>query len=134
MLKKNASSVFWLSIFLGIPIYLWIWSIGTQLQSDKVKVNEIKLILFKISVIYPIAYFVFAIYYMFTNGWIIEPLHFAAMFCTLYAMIFAAKTIKSAELEKEAKVSDYLGDFFLVWFFPIGIWILQPRIHKLIDK
>ncbi|HPE57275.1 MAG TPA: hypothetical protein P5514_13300 [Bacteroidales bacterium] len=134
MLKKNASSVFWLSIFLGIPIYLWIWSIGTQLQSDKVKVNEIKLILFKISVIYPIAYFVFAIYYMFTNGWIIEPLHFVAMFCTLYAMIFAAKTIKSAELEKEAKVSDYLGDFFLVWFFPIGIWILQPRIHKLIDK
>ncbi|MCG8697645.1 MAG: hypothetical protein MI922_06285, partial [Bacteroidales bacterium] len=66
--KKNASSIFWMSIFLGIPIYLWLQSIGTKLQSDKIKVNEIKLILFKISVIYPIAYFVFAIYYMFTNG------------------------------------------------------------------
>jgi len=134
MLKKDASSIFWLSIFLGIPIYLWLWSIGTKLQSDKVKVNEIKLILFKISVIYPIAYFVFAIYYLFTNGWFLMPLHFAAMFSTLYAMIFAAKRLKSAELDREAKISDYLGDFFLVWFFPIGIWILQPRIHKLIEK
>ena len=104
------------------------------MQSDKVKVNEIKLILVKISVIYPIAYFVFAIYYMFTNRWLIEPLHFAAMFSTLYAMIFASKNLKSVELEREAKISNYLGDFFLVWFFPIGIWILQPRIHKLIKE
>lgn len=134
MLKKNASSVFWLSIFLGIPIYLWLWSIGTKLQTDKVKVNEIKLLLFKISVIYSIAYFVFAIYYLLINGWFVMPLHFAAMFSTLYAMIFAAKTLKSSELKREAKITDYLGDFFLVWFFPIGIWILQPRIHKLINK
>ena len=134
MLKKDASSVFWLSIFLGIPIYLWLWSIGTKLQTDKVKVNDMKLILFKISVIYPIAYFVFAIYYLFANGWVVMPLHFAAMFSTLYAMIFAAKTLKSAELKKDAKISEYIGDFFLVWFFPIGIWILQPRIHKLINE
>ena len=67
MIKKEASSVFWLSIFLGIPIYFWLWSIGTKLQTDKVIVNDIKLILFKISVIYPIAYFVFGIYYFFTN-------------------------------------------------------------------
>ncbi len=134
MLKKESSSIFWLSIFFGIPIYLWLRSIGTKLQSDKVKINEIKLILFKISVIYPIAYFVFAIYYMFTNGCIIEPLYFAAMFSTLSAMIFAAKNLKSVELEREAKISEYLGDFFLVWFFPIGIWILQPRIHKLINE
>ena len=62
------------------------------------------------------------------------PLHFAAMLTSFYAMIFAAKNLKSVELEREAKISEYLGDFFLVWFFPIGIWILQPRIHKLINE
>ena len=134
MLKKDASSVFWLSIFLGIPIYLWLWSIGTKLQSDKVKINELNLLIFKLSVFYPIAYFVFAIYYMLTNGWVVMPMHIAAMISTFYAMIFAAKTLKSAELKREAKISDYLGDFFLVWFFPIGIWIIQPRIHKLINE
>jgi hypothetical protein len=71
---------------------------------------------------------------MILNGEIIMSLHFSAMLSIFYAMIFAAKTLKSAELNKEAKISDYLGDFFLIWFYPIGIWILQPRIHKLIKK
>ncbi len=134
MLKKDASSVFWLSILLGIPILLWLWSIGTKLQTDKGKINELKLIIFKLSVFYPIAYFGFFIYYMFSNGGVVMPMHIAAMISTFYAMIFAAKTLKSSELKREAKISDYLGDFFLVWFFPIGIWIIQPRIHKLINE
>lgn len=134
MLKRTASNVFWLSILLGIPYYFWLWSIGTKLQTKNTEVNEIQLVLFKVSILYPLAYFVFAIYYLFTNGWFVMPLHLAAMFSTLYTMMFAAKTLKSVELDRRAKVSDFLGDFFLVWFFPIGIWILQPRIHKLVKK
>jgi hypothetical protein len=61
-------------------------------------------------------------------------LHFSAMLSHLYAMIFASKTLKSAELKREATLSDYLGDFFLIWFYPLGIWILQPRIHKLLKQ
>jgi len=134
MLKKEASSVFWLSIFLGIPLYLWLWSIGTKLQTEKLKVNETKLFIFKLCILYPIGYLIFALYNFFTNGDFIMPLHFAAMLTSFYAMIFAAKNLKSVELEREAKISEYIGDFFLVWFFPIGIWILQPRIHKLINE
>ena len=26
---------------------------------------------------------------------------------------------------------DYAGAFFLLWFFPLGIWILQPRVNAL---
>jgi hypothetical protein len=22
-------------------------------------------------------------------------------------------------------------EFFLIWFFPIGVWIIQPRINRL---
>jgi hypothetical protein len=31
------------------------------------------------------------------------------------------------------KFKDFVGEFFLVWFFPIGVWILQPTINKLED-
>lgn len=134
MLTKSSSSVFWLSIIFGIPIYLWLWSIGTKLQNRPQTDNGLKLLIFKISILYPIAYLVFAIYHFFSKGDFIMPLHFAAMFSTFYAMIFAAKTLKSAELERKAGVSEYLGDFFLIWFYPIGIWILQPRIHRLMKK
>jgi hypothetical protein len=71
---------------------------------------------------------------MLAIGDIIMPLHLAAMLSSLYALIFAAKSLKSAELNRKATVSEYLGDFFLIWFFPIGIWILQPRIHMIIEK
>jgi hydrogenase maturation factor len=26
---------------------------------------------------------------------------------------------------------DYAGPFFLWWFFPLGIWFVQPRINRL---
>jgi hypothetical protein len=133
MLKKSASQVFWSSIILGIPIMIWIWEIGTKLQKFIPQTNKTQLIIFKASIIFPLIYVLFAIFYLFPSGNISMPLHLSAMGATCYSMIYAAKTLKSAELKRTATVSDYLGDFFLIWFFPIGIWILQSRIHKLVQ-
>lgn len=133
MLRKSSSSVFWLCILLGIPFYLWLWSIGTKLQNNAQERSGLKLLLFKISILYPITYFVFAIFNLHSGGDFIMPLHFSAMISTLYAILFSAKTLKSAELNREAFISDYLGDFFLLWFFPIGIWIIQPKINKMVE-
>jgi uncharacterized membrane protein YagU involved in acid resistance len=123
-----------MSVLLGIPIYIWIWSIGTKLYPNSDTENKLVLYLFKVSVLFPLVYVVYGIYRMIAIGDVIMPLHLAAMFCSLYAMIFAAKSLKSSELNKRATISEYLGDFFLIWFFPIGVWILQPRIHKIIEK
>ena len=34
------------------------------------------------------------------------------------------------ELQKEATFNDFVGEFFLIWFYPIGIWFVQPEINK----
>ena len=44
-----------------------------------------------------------------------------------------AKALKTVEWQKPVTFSDFAGEFFLIWFFPIGIWIIQPRINKLFD-
>jgi hypothetical protein len=49
-------------------------------------------------------------------------------------MYFAAKTLKTVELKREATFSDFVGEFFLIWFNFIGIWILQPKINKIIQS
>lgn len=134
MLQKSSAYVFWTSILLGFPIIIWLWSVGLKLQKKSINVSKFKILLFKISIIFPLAYCIFGIYYMIFRDDVIMPLHVSAMLSIFYAMIFAAKTIKSAELNKEATLSDYLGDFFLIWFYPLGIWILQPRIQKLLKK
>ena len=135
MLQKSSAFVFWISIIVGLPILIWIWSIGIKLQKESLTVSKLKMWIFKISIIFPLAYGIFFfIYYIILHGEIIMSLHLSAMLSIFYAIIFAAKTLKSAELNREATLSDYLGEFFLIWFFPFGIWILQPRIHKLIKK
>jgi hypothetical protein len=59
-------------------------------------------------------------------------LHFAAMFGIFYTMYFTTKTIKTAETQLEIlRFSDFAGEFFLIWIFPIGIWIIQPKINQI---
>lgn len=64
---------------------------------------------------------------------LIIPLHLFSIFCMLFALYFIAKALKSVEIMKQARFNDFIGEFFLFWFFPIGIWFLQPRINKLFD-
>ena len=50
------------------------------------------------------------------------------MFHTMY---WAAKSVKTVEMRKEVTFNDFAGEFFLIWFYPIGVWILQPKVNKL---
>ena len=69
---------------------------------------------------------------IFTGFAVIFPLHIFSMFCIFYCLYFVAKTIKTIELQRQVTFSDFAGEFFLIWFFFIGVWILQPRINKMI--
>lgn len=62
----------------------------------------------------------------------IIPAHLFSMFCIFFMLYKAAKTIKTVELQKKVTFSDFAGEFFLLWFSPIGIWILQPKINKFV--
>jgi hypothetical protein len=55
------------------------------------------------------------------------------MFGFLYSFYFVAKTFKTVELQREVAFSDFVGEFFLLLLFPIGVWIIQPKINKMID-
>jgi hypothetical protein len=65
---------------------------------------------------------------------LIFPLHLISMFCVFYCLYFVTKVIKTVERQEKVSFGDCLGDFFLIWFFFIGIWIIQPRINALYQK
>lgn len=134
----------------------WFWSVAIGLQSKvpanvKMKVGMFKTFFF-IPIAYMLAFFVGITVLvnglssmtaageepspaiMFGSMILLVPLHLFAMFCMFYCMYFVAKTFKTAELQREATFSDFLGEFFLVWFYPIGVWILQPKINKMVDE
>ncbi|MFD2245959.1 hypothetical protein [Pontibacter ruber] len=68
---------------------------------------------------------------MVSFGTVILVFHLLSMIFIFMGMRFAAKTMKSVELGREAKFSDYAGEFFLMWFSIIGYWVLQPRLNRL---
>jgi hypothetical protein len=51
--------------------------------------------------------------------------------CLIYILYFDSKSLALAERNESVSFYDYVGPFFLLWFFPIGIWIIQPKINRL---
>lgn len=138
-------------IFMGV-FFGWFWSVAVGLQRKVPEDVKMKVKKFKIFFFIPMAYIFFMILLMgiqmnglMTNGTepsggligglaaVIVPLHLFSMFCIFYSLYFVATTFKTVELQREVKFSDFAGEFFMIWFYPIGIWIVQPKINKMIE-
>ena len=136
--------IFFLGGFFG-----WLWAVAINLQEKltadlKLKVNRFKTFLL-IPIIYFVIFFVFIDLVMsgaIENGtvtnhvifaWII-PLHLIAVFCIFYCLYFVSKVFKTVELQRKVTFSDFAGEFLMIWFFIIGIWIIQPKINKMIES
>jgi hypothetical protein len=134
-----------LALLLSVGIYYgWLWVLAINLYKKLPIDITLKLNRFKVMILIPIIYIFFASIIFgnisigtggdSTGGYapIIIPIHLLSMFCTLWCFVFVAKSLKAVELNRAVSFNDYAGVFFLIWFFPIGIWVIQPRINKLL--
>jgi hypothetical protein len=129
-------------------LFGWLWSVSINLQKITPEHLKLKTTTFKVFLIIPVIYILcimIGMAYVFTHFignsnpaptffaafFLIIPIHLFSMFCIFYCFYFTARTIKTVELQRPVSTSDYIGEFFLIWFFFIGVWILQPRINKL---
>ncbi len=133
-------------LFMGL-FFSWIYSLGTHLHKKLPETASMKLTRFKIFLLVPVAYMLFLSVFLFNLFSVIAgggqpnpaifafilPLHLFSIFCIFYCFYFNAKALKAVELQKPVTFSDFAGEFFLLWFFPIGVWIIQPRINRLFD-
>ncbi len=137
---------------LVVGYFGWLWSIGNGLQSKvpagvKLKVNRFRLFFF-IPLVYLVVFLLFIAYGL--EGFIESgqepsdgaialilgiglPVHFFAVFCLFYCLYFVAKTYKTVELQQEVSFPDFAGEFFLFWFYPVGVWIVQPKINRMAE-
>ncbi|HXM92819.1 MAG TPA: hypothetical protein VOA64_00970 [Candidatus Dormibacteraeota bacterium] len=124
------------AMFLYLLCFLaWYWSLGTFLTSmveSDLKLNDG---FFRFALLYPLLYMPVFFWIMLSpslgSAAVLIPLHLFCMFCLLYALYFVSKNLVMAETGKSASFYDYAGPFFLNWFYPIGIWFIQPRVNRL---
>jgi len=53
-------------------------------------------------------------------------------FAVFQTIIFASKIIAKIELRREVSFGDHINNLLLMFFFFVGVWILQPKINRLI--
>jgi hypothetical protein len=149
----NIMKFFPIIMFLYVGFFFgWFWSIGIGLQKYIPTDIKMKIQKFKIFFFIPLIYLLFLIvvigttFYGISSGsnavggivgkmlLVIIPMHLFSMFCIFYLLYFVSKTIKTTELKRTVTFSEFAGEFFMIWFFPIGIWFIQPKINKIITE
>ena len=117
---------------------LWLWSMGSFLNSLIPPTLRSRIHFFSFTVIFTSIY-VLGFIALFQSVSpiavaVIIPRLLLAAFCMFYNFYFVSKSLVSAETGKNATFNEYAGMFFLLWFYPIGIWFIQPRINRLYAK
>jgi hypothetical protein len=62
---------------------------------------------------------------------LVGVLVFVALFTLFYCLSFMARAIVQRERVRRVTSSEFYSEFVMAVFFPIGIWLLQPRVNKL---
>ncbi|MCL5130545.1 hypothetical protein [Algibacter sp. L4_22] len=69
-----------------------------------------------------------------TQTILLMPITLYMFFAFFQTIVFSCKTLTILELKREVRFSDYLVNLILTLFLIIGVWILQPKITKLIAE
>jgi hypothetical protein len=149
-----AFGFFFSAIALVIMIILgWLWSIAVGLHHLLPSGMNLSLKRFKLVFCFPVFHFLGSALLLFhsmsmlnynespeASETITMVLLFIGMFISnivaiaalWYCHYFVAKTIKSIQLKKEAVFSDYAGEFFLLLFYPVALWVIQPQVNRIV--
>jgi hypothetical protein len=127
--------------FLGVmALYLlcflaWFGSMGLFFRSIVKPELRMDTQFFRFALVYPVVYVPIFLFLVIPDTrvpvWIILPLHLACMVCLFYLLYFVSKNLVLAETGKQVSFYEYASPFFLLWFFPIGVWIVQPKVNRL---
>lgn len=142
-----------ISSYFGIILVLiWIYflfycvySLGKSLYKKLPRLHDLKIKRFYFHLFFVIIYLTIVLI-SFSGGYeinqnnykdydwfifIIIPLHIFTMYSLFYAIWFLAKTIATIENNRKVGFDFYIREFFLLCFFPIGIWWLHPKLRKI---
>jgi hypothetical protein len=128
-------------LFLGSMLFhilcvvFWLGAMGSFLNSIVKPELQMDERFFRFSLVYPVIYmpifFPLLLSDILLSKNFIWPLHLACMACLFYLLYFVSRCFGLVEKEKPVSFYDYAGPFFLLWFFPLGIWIIQPKVNRL---
>lgn len=132
-----------LTFVFALLLVGWLYFSGIAANRRLKESTRKRTYMFRFSAIYPIIYVVlyFVVFIRSFTGDpsigmvpIIIPLHFLAMICMVYLLYFASKNLSMSLKEKGITSGGTAGFFFGFWFYPIGVWFIQPKVNRLVNQ
>lgn len=137
----------WIIVFpvALVNSFIWVWSLVTCLIPTIAQGERPKIKLFKICFWIPTIYIFYILCFTYFNFFVrkvasVNPelelkihmgLTILSILCIIYGLSFAARTLKTAELQRNLKIHEYLPELALMILTPIGMWNIQPRLNKI---
>ncbi len=140
---KNIFGIYWIIIWCSLFTF-WTLNLGDILYTKLRNKSILNIKQFKLQIYYVLFYSIFIIIFFVDKNyqidigdeesqwqaWAIIPLHLLMMFCIIHTIYFLSKCITVLRENNESTGLYMLG----FWFFPIGIWIIQPHIIDLVEQ
>jgi len=136
-----------LGLMLILPLlvyYGWIGSVGSTFgqrnTADNMPLGRFRLSLWTsgiCSVLLLVYFWAYPQYLQATDQeeaipiMLIGVLVFVVLFTLFYCLSFMARAIVQLEQGRRVTSSEFYSEFVMAVVFPIGIWLLQPRINRL---
>ena len=130
-----------IGMFVMIVLFAWMYSIGAWSNARLPPERRRGLLLYALGLAVPIVYVLMYIVLVIPGlesptpprqppQWML-PMHMLSMVGVFYGIWFTARQFKSLQESQEADFLIFSSMFFLLFIFPLGIWIIQPNVNQL---
>ena len=131
----------------AVPWLMWLHTLGATLGRVTQKVLRPHIAYFSFNIVYSLVFllgFAFLLAEIFRRGSVgaefslvlglAIPAQLYAAFAIYHSVYYVARRLTIVELQRNASMGEALQNFVLMFFFPIGVWITQPKIRGLFAR
>ncbi len=123
-----------------LVLFAWMFSIGAWSNRQLAAAKRRSPILYGAGLTIPIIYlllYIFLFIPQFADGgpdkpplWML-PMHMLSLAGIFYGIWYTASQLKALLESHDANYMIFSNTFFLLFIFPIGIWLIQPGVNQL---
>lgn len=132
-----------IGLFMMLVLFLWMFSIGAWSNQHLPESRRRSLLPFAFSLVVPLVYllmYIFLYIPLLADGppskpplWLL-PMHMLSMVGIFYGIWYTSRQLKSLQENQDADFLIFSSTFFLLFIFPIGVWLIQPNVNQLYNR
>ena len=133
-----------IGLFLLLVLFLWMFSIGAWANARLPETQRHSPVPYAFGLALPLLYLLMYIFLYIPELeqggapqrpplWLL-PMHMLSMVGIFYGLWYTARQLKSLQESEEADFMIFSSTFFLLFIFPLGIWLIQPSVNQLYHR